>query len=174
MIASCALCHGPAGLGIEARSAPRLAGLDAAYLERQLSAFAEGRRGAAPGDRFGPQMVVIAQSLDPAARKQAASYYAALESKAPIAASGPPKAFETCAACHGSNGEGIAATGAPRIAGQPAWYVEPTLRQFRDGTRGGAGDDPYGQQMALAAKGLSDTDIAALGAYLERFEEAAK
>lgn len=177
MIESCALCHGADGKGIEARSAPRLAGLDAAYIERQLTAYAQGRRGTNPGDRFGPQMVVIAQSIDPAARKQAASYYAAL---APAAASGTPaggavpvpKTFENCAACHGLNGEGIAAVGAPRIAGQPAWYVEHSLRLFRDGVRGNAADDIYGQQMAAASKGLSDADIAALAAYAAQLNAA--
>lgn len=169
MVVSCVLCHGADGMGIEARSAPRLAGLDAAYLERQLAAFAEGRRGAGPGDRFGPQMLVIAKSLDAAGRKQASQYYAALKG-APTQAqdvAARSAAFDACASCHGPNGEGIEAMGAPRIAGQSAWYIDLSIRQFRDGARGYAPNDTFGQQMAAAAKGLSDAEIASLATQVE-------
>lgn len=176
MIESCALCHGSGGMGIEARSAPRLAGLDAAYLERQLNAFASGERGSAAGDQFGPQMAVIAQSLDPAARKQAASYYSQLPSAAQVRAPSPsaPPAFATCAGCHGADGEGNQAVGAPRIAGQAGWYVDRSLRLYRSGGRGAAPDDAMGQQMAAATKGLGDAEIAGLSGYVESLGGKAK
>ena len=44
MLAACAGCHGSQGEGIEARSAPRLAGLQPQYLARQLSSYASGLR----------------------------------------------------------------------------------------------------------------------------------
>lgn len=179
MIASCALCHGADGSGNEARSAPRLAGQDAAYLERQLTAFAVGSRGTAPGDAFGPQMAVIAKSLDPAARKEAASYYASLPKGSGAhggkSATVPrPEAFETCATCHGASGEGNAALGAPRLAGQPAWYLERSLQLYRGGGRGADKDDSSGQQMAVAAKPLSDADIANVAAYAASLNGEAK
>lgn len=171
MIESCALCHGSTGMGIEARSAPRLPGLDAGYIERQLAAFAEGRRGAGSGDQFGPQMAVIAQSLDPAARKDAGAYYGGLAAKTAEAGSDSsavkePAAFQSCAACHGAKGEGSATTGAPLLRGQTAWYLERSLHLFRSGARGNAKDDVQGQSMAAAARPLSDQDITELAAYL--------
>jgi cytochrome c553 len=60
LIASCAACHGSKGEGLEARSAPRLAGLDPTFMEGQLTHFAKGLRGTHPGDTFGSQMQVIA------------------------------------------------------------------------------------------------------------------
>lgn len=170
LIASCALCHSADGRGIEARSAPRLAGQDAAYLERQLAAFADGTRGGASGDAFGPQMAVIAKSLEPAARKEAASYYSALgkdsEANNTVASSAmKPEAFTVCASCHGESGEGMPAIGAPRLAGQPSWYLERSLRLYRDGGRGSSPNDPFGQQMAAASKPLSDADIAKVAVY---------
>lgn len=179
MIASCALCHGAEGRGNEARSAPLLAGQDAAYIERQLTAFADGSRGASAGDVFGPQMAVIAKSLDPAARKEAASYYASLPKgsgahEGKSATVPKPAAFDTCAACHGASGEGNGALGAPRLAGQPAWYLERSLQLYRGGGRGTAKDDTSGQQMAVATKPLSDKDIAQLAAYAVSLNGEAK
>ena len=40
----------------------------------------------------------------------------------------------TCAACHGAQGEG-SATGAPRLAGQNAQYLERALTMLKEGTR---------------------------------------
>jgi cytochrome c553 len=42
--AICAGCHGPSGAGNEALKYPKLAGLDAAYIEEQLHAFKSGAR----------------------------------------------------------------------------------------------------------------------------------
>src|SRR5271165_1521170 len=51
--ATCAACHGSRGEGLPAISAPVIAGLDAAYVERQLREFAAGSRGAQTGDSYG-------------------------------------------------------------------------------------------------------------------------
>jgi len=115
-------------------------------------------------------MAVIAKSLDPAARKDAASYYASLPWGGAVlegqaAAVPKPAVFETCAACHGASGEGNAALGAPRLAGQSTWYVERSLQLYRGDGRGAAKDDAAGQKMAAAAKPLSDAEIAQLSAY---------
>ena len=42
---------------------PRLAGLDAAYLERQLRYFRDGIRGAHAGDKTGRQMAMMAATV---------------------------------------------------------------------------------------------------------------
>lgn len=172
MIASCAACHGGAGEGNEARSAPRLAGLDAAYIERQLDLFASGRRGTAQGDSFGPQMYVIAQSLKPADRKAAASHYASANAPSPPStlasineAQGRMKFHETCAACHGEDGMGNRDIGAPRIAGQADWYILASLQAFHSGARGYDKKDIEGQQMVMALAAIEAADLDAISAY---------
>ena len=59
----CGACHGGQAEGNEALSAPRLAGLDAAYLKRQHRNFVKGLRGAQPQDRYGKQMALMATTL---------------------------------------------------------------------------------------------------------------
>ncbi|WP_439106857.1 c-type cytochrome [Congregibacter sp.] len=61
--ASCGACHGPGGKGNSSMNAPRLAGLDAAYLRRQYENFAEGIRGSHEDDRLGRQMQMMATML---------------------------------------------------------------------------------------------------------------
>jgi cytochrome c553 len=78
--AACALCHGPAGAG-RPPLYPYLAGQHAAYLERQLELFQDGRR---RDDPMGI-MAAVAKQLSPAQMKDAAAYYAALP-PAPAAA----------------------------------------------------------------------------------------
>lgn len=60
--ASCQSCHGHAGEGNATAGFPRLAGLSAKYLERQLLAFAEGRSNA--------MMMPIAKALRSATARQ--------------------------------------------------------------------------------------------------------
>ncbi len=173
MIASCAVCHGASGEGNEARSAPRLAGLDASYVDRQLDLFASGKRGTEPGDAFGPQMYVIAQSLQPADRKAAASHYASTKSPPPpltldqsVAGQRGKQAYETCAACHGENGMGNADIGAPRIAGQADWYLLASLEAYHSGARGYDDEDVPGQQMRMALDGVDRSEFKAIAVYV--------
>jgi cytochrome c553 len=64
----------------------------------------------------------------------------------------------TCTGCHGPQGEGLAASGFPRLASQPAAYLAKQLHDFVAGTRDSA-------VMVGFAKGLSEQDIADLSAY---------
>ena len=59
----CGACHGGRGEGNEALAAPRLTGLDTAYLKRQYRNFATGVRGAHPQDKTGRQMAAMATML---------------------------------------------------------------------------------------------------------------
>ena len=173
LIASCAACHGSKGEGLEARSAPRLAGLDPTFMEGQLTHFAKGLRGTHPGDTFGSQMHVIAQSLGPEERKTAAAHYAKLS--APAAFSTIPtssgqlqrgkQAYESCAACHGADGMGNADLGAPRLAGQADWYILTSLKAYQSGARGYDPSDVAGQQMAQSARAVMEKDLAPVSSY---------
>jgi cytochrome c553 len=64
----------------------------------------------------------------------------------------------TCQACHGAHGEGVAATGGPRIAGQTASYLVAQLQAYTDSTR----TNPV---MTAIAKGLDDQKKADAAAF---------
>lgn len=59
----CGACHGGKAEGNPALNAPRLAGLDAAYLKRQFAHFRDGVRGTNPQDVPGRQMAMMAKTL---------------------------------------------------------------------------------------------------------------
>jgi cbb3-type cytochrome c oxidase subunit III len=60
---NCGACHGGKGEGNSQLQAPNLAILDAAYIQRQMQHFQQGLRGAAPNDRWGKQMAMMANTL---------------------------------------------------------------------------------------------------------------
>lgn len=64
----------------------------------------------------------------------------------------------TCMACHGAIGISIAPI-YPNLAGQKNEYLVTQLKAFRDGSRKNAIMQPM-------AKGLTDTDIANIAAYV--------
>jgi cytochrome c553 len=64
----------------------------------------------------------------------------------------------TCQGCHGPHGEGVAATGGPRLAGQTASYLAAQLHAYADGAR----TNPI---MTTIAKGLDDTKKADAAAF---------
>ena len=77
---NCGACHGGSGEGNEALNAPRLAGLDGAYLKRQYAAYASGQRGATAEDRYGRQMAMMANTLaDDAALNDVIAYIHTLD-----------------------------------------------------------------------------------------------
>lgn len=61
--ARCGSCHGPEAEGNAAFQAPRLQGLSASYLERQMRYFQKGIRGGADDDRYGRQMAMMAGTI---------------------------------------------------------------------------------------------------------------
>jgi cytochrome c553 len=74
-----------------------------------------------------------------------------------IATSGAPGAA-ACASCHGAQGEGMAASNFPRIAGQPQAYLARQLTLYANGTR----NNPI---MTPIAKGLTPQQMEAVSAY---------
>src|SRR3984893_692167 len=72
-IPPCTACHGPNGFKI---GAPPLAGQPAAYIERQLAAFAQGLR----QNDINEQMRAIARQLTPGEMHALAAFYGAPES----------------------------------------------------------------------------------------------
>lgn len=162
---ACFSCHGLDGAG-DGVSTPRLAGMDAGYLQKQLGDYADGTRA---DEVMGP----IARWLDDGDRRAVAAWYAALPAPPakgpPLAPPGiygtgaPGRGVTACVACHGPDGRGRGA-GGPAIAGQPAAY---TLDQLRRWKRAGRRNDPRGV-MADAVAGLTDAEMRAIAAWLER------
>jgi cytochrome c553 len=85
-----------------------------------------------------------------------------------FAATGNAEAGKTkaamCAACHGANGIG-ASDAYPNLAGQHADYIAKQLKAFKSGTR----VDPV---MGPMAAGLSEQDMADLGAYFSSLDRS--
>lgn len=162
---ACIACHGLRGEG-DGAFAPRLAGLDAGYLESQLIAYADGRR-------HDPQMSYIAGKLDAPERRAVAAYYALLNPPPPArtADSGPAAArlyrfgdasrgLPSCASCHGERGEG-AGSANPPLAAQPAGYLAEQLERWRRSSRR---NDP-GDVMLRISHRLSPSEGAALARH---------
>ncbi len=160
--AVCMACHGPSGEGNPALNAPRLAGQQASYLRRQLQNFRSGQRGAHKLDTFGSQMRAFASMLpDDAAIRNLSAYIETLPGNAQQATvTGDAKRggslYHNCASCHGSEGEGIWALNAPRLANMSDWYLARQLQNFQQRVRGGHEHDYYGWQMATMADSLKN------------------
>jgi cytochrome c553 len=150
---TCIVCHGYNGNPVT-QIYPRLAGQPAAYVARQLTAFANGQR-------VSPTMSPLALSLTAADVGRLATFFAA-QTVAPNAAFSPDPARQekgellvktaNCAACHGAGLRGHDEF--PRLVGQGHDYLVRQLSNFRNGTR----KDASGAMPAIAA-GLSDDDI---------------
>ena len=73
------------------------------------------------------------------------------------AAAGKEKS-QLCAACHGADGNTPMTPEYPKLAGQPADYLEKALRDYKRGAR-------KNPMMMPMAQGLSKQDIKNLAAY---------
>ena len=82
--------------------------------------------------------------------------------------------YAICATCHGQQGEGLLPQEGgsplnigPKLAGQPAWYLERQLQYFKNGVRGGEGDDDASRGMATMSLTLFDDDaVRNMAAYI--------
>lgn len=166
---ACATCHGENGIGQGPANFVRLAGLNQAYLVKQLNDFASGARENAI-------MKPIASALTDAEKVAVARYFSALPAPAAdlpveealrsrgetLAHQGDwNKEVPACFRCHGEKGKGVPPN-FPAIAGQSAAYIEIQMKAWRAGTRR---NDAVGL-MATVAKKLSDDDIKAVAAYM--------
>jgi cytochrome c553 len=166
--APCMACHGADGAGQAAAGNPRLAGLDAAYLRKQLDDFASGTRS-------NPVMQPMATALSEDERHAMATYYSQqpLAMKPATALPAPDSAGAVlatrgdwsrgvpgCVQCHGPGGSGVGAN-FPPLAGQPASYIEAQLKAWQQGTRH---NDPL-QLMQHLSAALGAQDIEAVAAW---------
>ena len=83
--------------------------------------------------------------------------------------------YMTCIACHGPNGEGMAAMKSPALSGQDADYIIRQLQNFKNGHRGAdMAKDMQGGMMAPMAKTLSDDDMKNVAAYIQTLKGKAQ
>jgi len=168
----CTTCHGIDGIGNEGVQAPRLAGMEDWYLRRQLEGFRSGLRGRHPEDIEGLAMQPMAAKLTDESISDIVQWVGSWEYKpTEITLAGDADAgrtlYATCATCHGANGEGNEALGAPQLAGQNDWYLLTQLKNFKARFRGYQSGDTYGQQMMAMAQSLnSDQAMLNVVAYI--------
>jgi cytochrome c553 len=177
---TCAACHGAHGNSLSGAN-PNLAGQNYNYLLKQLEDFRSGARKAAPMNAMIGTVPKTAgqdnlkniaayytdQSLD---RKANANAHAPRLTKAE-ASTGyeifqqglPSQHVPSCAACHSTDGTGMAPMAIPSLAGQQSPYVEKQLKMFADGTR----QNSPGHVMATIAKRLTPAQIKAVALYAQ-------
>lgn len=182
----CITCHGADGKGMAAGGFPRLAGLPAEYIVKQLGDFKAGRR-------ENPIMQPIASVLSEDEVAAVAKAFAerpkvnVLPQPAirPVEGSGAWLALRgawernipECTLCHGPSGIGVGVS-FPPLAGQSANYIEAQLKAWRGspaiprkkGHKAVAAvvptrhNDPNSLMRHIAAS-LSDAEIAAVAEY---------
>lgn len=166
---ACASCHGVDGMGMAAAGFPRLAGLSAEYLAKQIADFRSGARA-------NPIMQPIAAALSDAETQAVSQTLAALPApayprilrSAPAEGSGEVLALRgawernipECVSCHGPGGVGVGSA-FPPLAGQSAQYLSAQLNAWRQGTRK---NDPN-DLMGHVARAMSDAEVQAVSAY---------
>ncbi|MDY7116782.1 c-type cytochrome [Halomonas sp. SSL-5] len=170
---TCVACHQADGSGMNVpggQSWPRLAGLGADYIAKQLHDFQEGRRQNA-------SMMPFANMLDDQQIADVAAYYSQLPATQgdggdvdeALLARGEQLALRgdwdeyivSCKSCHGPGNQGAGST-FPGIAGQHAGYIESQLHAWQAGERS---NDPQNLMGAIANR-MSDDDITAVAAWL--------
>ena len=176
--AVCAACHGANGMGNKALNAPKIAGQEPWYLERQLKNFKGGIRGAHHKDPYGMQMRPMALTL---ANDQAVSDMAAFLSSMPVSkssestvkgdATAGKASYMICQTCHGPKGGGNKALNSPKLTGLQDWYIVRQLKNFKAGIRGTKSGDLFGMQMRPMAMTLAnDEAINNVAAYIATFK----
>lgn len=171
--AICMACHQADGNGMNipgGESWPRLAGMDANYIYKQLVEFKSGKR-------VNASMAPFAMMLNDQQMKDLAVYYS--QQSAGKAAGGGTdtellaygeklvtqgdwdRYIVPCGTCHGPGNKGAGAH-FPGIAGQHAGYLESQLIAWQEGKRD---NDPQHLMLAIAER-MNDRDIKAVAAWL--------
>lgn len=183
-LASCVVCHGPAGGGIASLEAPRIGGMAEWYLARQLKYFKTGvRGGVAEEDPVGTRMHAFALTLETdRVIEDLAAHFASLSPPPAEPWSGAGDAergrelYTVCMACHGEEGRANPELNTPSLVGQQPAYVLRQIENFRTGARGAHEWDLFGQQMVAitGAAVESRQDALDLTAYIDTLASRAR
>ena len=163
----CAGCHNADGNSAIAMN-PKIAGQGAKYLAKQLHDFKSGER---KNDIMKDQ----AGQLSDEDIANIAAYYASQKVQHMAVEEQFIKPGEllyrngdadrdipACIACHGANGNGMAAAGFPALGGQHAEYTKAQLLAFRDGVR----NNDANNVMRDVVRKMSDEQIEIISKYL--------
>ncbi|MFJ4153391.1 c-type cytochrome [Pseudomonas sp. NPDC089752] len=169
---ACQSCHGADGNGIAAAGFPRLAGLPAGYISKQLHDWRDGSRKQAV-------MEPLAKALSEEEITAVSRYLASLpgtpapglrrqqiadDATTRLALYGDwNRQIPGCVQCHGPGGSGVGEH-FPALAGQPAGYLMAQLNGWRDGSRS---NDPN-QLMVGVAKAMTEEEVKAIAEYFAR------
>jgi cytochrome c553 len=177
--AACQTCHGADGAGNGPAGYPRLAGMDAGYIVKQLKDLA--------GDsRQNAIMKPMASALTEKERQAVADYYAGMEAPAEAPGAGGDKqqiatgkaiaedglwrkGVPACTSCHGPGGQGVGSS-FPGLAGQHANYITNQIQAWQSDKRS---NDPN-QLMDVVAERLTEEEAAAAAAYFASLPAASQ
>jgi cytochrome c553 len=162
LYATCAACHGASGMGQPDGPAPVLAAQHASVLSRQLADYRDGAR-------WDPRMEHVARLRAigrPQEIAELAAFISRLDASSPAAlgsgaelAAGARVFVMDCAGCHGATGQGDAARGIPRLAGQHHGYLRRQMQDAVEGRRPrlqGSHGARFVSLTAAEVDGLSD------------------
>jgi cytochrome c553 len=160
-VITCAACHGVNG-NSRSDAMPIIAGMEAAYIKKQVESYAAGTR---PSPEMGPySKQILDLGVD-----QVAAYFAGQKME-PTPIKPDPAAVErgraasaVCVVCHGPAGKGAPARGIPSLAGQAPGYLRDQIRLFKQEARN-PGDANLSAMKALM-KTIPDERIPDLAAY---------
>lgn len=173
--AGCSACHQSDGNGLnnpQGESWPRLAGLDAGYISKQLHDFKAG-------SRQNPAMGSFAAMLNDQQIADVAAWYASLPAGQPaqltlsdeqmalgkrlVRRGDWDREIPSCNSCHGPDSAGVGSS-FPALAGQHAGYIAQQLKAWQQGSRH---NDPDNLMVAVAGR-MTDADIQAVALWLSQ------
>lgn len=160
----CAACHNPDGNSTSPRN-PKLAGLDAAYITKQIVDFKSLKRadevmGSMAGRITEPEIASLATHYSKQKRTPGIVTNPALAAQGQLIYDEgiDSSAVPACAGCHEKDGSGSKKF--PRLAGQHTAYLIIQMKNFRVGLRNNDG------RMRAVAKRMTDQEIAAAAEYI--------
>ncbi len=174
----CAACHGADGMGMAAAGFPRLAGLPAAYVSKQLEDFKNASRASTV---MRPVAIALTEAEMDAVSQAVAAMPAPLPAPAyrsemptdaaqKLALQGAwERQIPACVSCHGPAGVGVGGA-FPPLAGQPAAYLAAQLVAWQSGTRR---NDPN-DLMGHIAKSLTAEEVQEVARYFAALSPEAK
>jgi len=152
LVKSCTTCHGQKGISTNTNY-PNLAGQKQGYLNKEITAFREGKRD-------NPQMTPYVKTLSDDDISVLAQYFSQHKNGTKASKTYNKKGENVrarCISCHGMTGITVTELW-PNLAGQQAMYLQKQLHTFKSGER----KSPI---MQVIAQELTDKQIEAVAEY---------
>ncbi len=162
----CTACHGANGEGNPLIQSPAIGALPKWYVKEQIEKFRTGLRGGHPEDTLGILMRSISLNLTPEQIDEVAWFVEKLP-EGKTQRHGDTASIDRgryifaneCMECHRYNGRGEIVFHSAPLVTLDRDYLVRQLKKYRDGWRGTAGNDMYGQKMVNVSQRLNDQKI---------------